>query len=177
MTVSKCPKKNHLRCKESGECIHKLLGCDGVLDCLDGSDETDRCVDTLVPGKPIVTVLPKNQNCFPDAASDVTLIGTVTRTETSEFFPQVFKGTAIGEYSFIDSDGRDIKGVLEVSLTHFAASGEMTWDWIDDKYKFRGHAFQPLFLESPLIATLYHGFDFKEVCSNAIWHPYDEIKI
>jgi len=43
--ASKC-KPTQFRCRKSGDCIDKLLTCDGNVDCTDGTDEKVNCSDS-----------------------------------------------------------------------------------------------------------------------------------
>ncbi|CAH1793129.1 unnamed protein product [Owenia fusiformis] len=169
-----CEKKGRFHCLESGECIHSLLGCDGIVDCLDGSDESyTSCINPFKIGDNWKTVLPWKQQCILDAYSFVTMTSTIKSLKSLEYFPQIVLGTAIGIYTFRDSDGRNVDGIVKYEFSYNFASRETTWKHTADRFNITGYGIMPYYLASePKLATgdYYYGNELKKLCSHAVWY-------
>ncbi|CAH1783397.1 unnamed protein product, partial [Owenia fusiformis] len=171
--ANQCAKKGMLRCIESGECIHQLWGCDGVVDCLDGSDEANTtCINPYKIGDKFKVILPWKQKCITEAFSFVKIFQTVTGVKSAEYFPQIVLGTARGTYTFRDNKGRNVEGIVKTNFSYNLASREAIWRNTADRFKITGYAFVPYYLGSTTITGEYYfGHDLKKVCSNAAWYP------
>ncbi|CAH1775986.1 unnamed protein product [Owenia fusiformis] len=146
-------------------------GCDKITDCLDGSDEEPSiCDESYRPGRGSCTVvLPVYQTCFPLAASEVIIRRVITKITRSSFLPQFFEGSAIDDYTFKDSMGRNVKGSIPVKFNYHFATMVSNWYMTNKQYRLRAMA-NFTFSRGVAYGQIYKGSRLDEVCSDhAIW--------
>ncbi|CAH1776743.1 unnamed protein product [Owenia fusiformis] len=165
-------REGHLRCLESGECIHALLGCDGILDCLDGSDEDPfSCINPWKPGIVTECIVPVGQTCFPDGG-DVRLIGHIKKVVDSKWFPQVAKLQGEIQYFFNKTDGTQKTDAVNLYATYFTASGKFYTKWGNDEYDFKVEAETAYYYGSTRsYARIYNGANHKNLCGGCYFMP------
>ncbi|CAH1776747.1 unnamed protein product [Owenia fusiformis] len=165
-----CPE-GYIRCLESGECIHALWGCDGVIDCLDGSDEDPfTCIMPWQPGIRSQCIIPAGQTCFPGGGA-VHLLGEVNRVVGSKWLPQIVRLEGVLQY-FYNETGIQKSGTMKTVSTYFTASGKLDLKWNNDDYDFKGKADVAYFMgSSRSYAHIYNGVGYDNLCGGCYFQP------
>ncbi|CAH1775172.1 unnamed protein product [Owenia fusiformis] len=168
--TNNCDKeRNHLRCLESGECIHELLACDGHVDCADGTDERDDvCNDSIfAPGLLYKAYIASGQTCFMDAKR-VHFEFLYDKIIRRSHLPQAVFTTGNLIWRYERLNGSKVYESRDCNGTYLLGSGfEHVWTVEKEPVIFR--AYIPYFIrETPARSYIYLG-DNPIPCGWCTW--------